>query len=58
MKFNNFKEFMNIYGTNSTTNFQLTKYAKELKIKNFYCLMRNELEQIDTVKSVYNVLCL
>ena len=43
-----FKDFTDIYGTNTTTNFQLIKYAKELKIPNFYCLMRDELNEIKT----------
>jgi len=40
------KEFFDKYGTDTTNNFQLEKYAEELKINNFHCIMRNELREI------------
>ncbi len=36
-------EFLKKYGKHSTTNFQLIKYAKELKIPNFHVCMKDEL---------------
>lgn len=47
-KFETFTEFTSEYGTHSTTNFQLIKYAEELNIPNFYCLMRDELHNINS----------
>lgn len=37
------KEFMQKYGTNTTTNFQLIQWAKDLNIKPFYYCMRDEI---------------
>ena len=45
------KKFLNKYRTDSTTNFQLLKYAKELGIKPFYCIMRNELDKLNKAKT-------
>ena len=42
----NLNIFFNKYGKNTTTNFELEHYAKELNISNFYCLMRNELKDL------------
>jgi len=42
--------FLNKYGTDSTTNFQLVRIAKELKIPNFHCAMRNELKVLRKLK--------
>jgi len=44
------KQFLAKYGEDSTTNFQLIKWAKELGIKPFYCIMRNELEKLNKAK--------
>ena len=40
------KDFYKKYGTHTTSNFQLIKYANELKIPNFHVCMRNELKSI------------
>ena len=37
-------EFFKKYGKNTTNNFQLLHYAKQLKIPNFQILMRNEIK--------------
>ena len=50
------QEFLDYYGTNSTTNFQLIEYAKELNIPNFYCLMRDELSDIPKTENPVNVI--
>lgn len=39
----NLNNFFNKYGIDTTTNFDLIKYAKELKIKPFYYTMRDEI---------------
>lgn len=39
----NFNEFTKKYGSDTTTNFQLIKWAKELKLKPFYYCMRDEI---------------
>ncbi len=41
------KEFTKKFGTSTTNNFQLRHYAKSLGIKNFKCLMRDELMALD-----------
>ena len=38
------QEFLDKYGTDSTSNFDLIRWAKELDIKPFKVLMRNELK--------------
>jgi hypothetical protein len=40
----NINEFFKLYGTQTTTNFDLKKIANELGIKNFHVLMRGELQ--------------
>jgi hypothetical protein len=40
------KSFLDIFGTNSTTNFQLIKWAKMLKIKPFYYAMTDEIKKL------------
>ncbi len=40
------EDFLNRYGIDSTTNFQLLQYAKELEIKPFKVLMRNGLKKL------------
>jgi hypothetical protein len=42
------KDFIDRYGTNKTNNFQLLKWAKDLGIKNFRYVMRDELFKIPT----------
>ena len=43
MKVMNIKEFLNRYGVDTTTNFQLLHWAKQLGLKNFHVLMRDEI---------------
>lgn len=40
------KEFTKRYGTSTTSNIQLTEWAKELKVPNFSCIMRDELSSL------------
>ena len=40
-------DFFKRYGTSTSTNFQLMHWAKQLKIKNFQILMRDELKNIN-----------
>ena len=42
----NIDDFYKRFGRDSTANFQLEKYAKELKIPNFYVCMRDEINQL------------
>ena len=46
------KQFFKKYGVLSTTNFDLLKIAKELKIKNFYCCMKDELKDVSNCKKL------
>ena len=51
-----FKEFINKYGTDTTSNFQLIKWAKELNIKPFYYCMRDEIiPTLKTKKSYFTI---
>ena len=45
------QSFFNKYGKNTTTNFELEHYAKELNIPNFYCLMRDELCELRSLET-------
>jgi hypothetical protein len=47
------QEFLNKYGTDSTSNFDLMRWAKELNIKPFKVLMRNELKSLRKSNSRY-----
>lgn len=38
------KEFLDKYGTNTTSNFQLLHWGKQLKIPNFQVLMKDEIK--------------
>ena len=38
------KEFLYIFGTQTTTNHDLMRYAKMLKIKNFHVVMFDEVK--------------
>ena len=49
MSIKNFSNFSSRYGESKTTNFQLIKWAKELRIKPFYYCMRDEI--IPTLKN-------
>ena len=42
----NIDDFYKRFGRDSTTNFQLERYARELKIPNFYVCMRDEINQL------------
>ena len=48
--------FYKRYSKDTTTNFQLEKYAKEFKIANFYICMYNELSQLPRNKFPLNVI--
>ena len=52
----NIDAFYKLYGTDTTTNFQLVKYARELKIPNFHVCMRDELRSLSTNKLPLNVI--
>ena len=40
------KEFLYIFGTQTTTNHDLKRYAKMLGIKNFHVVMSDEVEEL------------
>jgi hypothetical protein len=46
----NIHEFLDRFGVDSTTNFQLIKWSKDLKIPKLYCIMRNELNKLKKLK--------
>jgi len=50
------KSFYKRYGRNTTNNFQLKKYAKELKLPNFYVCMRDEIKHLPRNKLPLNVI--
>ena len=52
----NIKEFLNQYGVNTTNNFQLLHWAKQIKIKNFHVLMRDEIKDFNLKKSPLNLI--
>jgi len=52
----NSNAFFKRYGINTTTNFQLTKYAKELKIPNFHICMRDEIKRLPKNKFPLNII--
>ena len=49
----NFEEFMKRYGQNTTTNFQLMNWAKELNLKPFFYCMRDEIHSLKNHKGKY-----
>ena len=49
-------EFYNKYGTDTTNNFQLLQWAKQLGLKNFQVLMRDEIKE-QKVKPLMNIIC-
>ena len=52
----NLKQFLDIYGLDTSTNFDLLKWAKELKIHNFKVLMKNELYKLKKTKKNF-IIC-
>ena len=52
----NLKEFFDRYGTDTTNNFQLLHWAKQLKLKNFRVLMKDEIKSIDPSKTTINLI--
>ena len=44
------KEFLERFGSNTTSNFDLIDIATILKIPNFHCLMSNEINKIKHIK--------
>ena len=52
----NIDDFYKRFGRDSTTNFQLERYARELKIPNFYVCMRDEISQLPRNKLPLNVI--
>ena len=50
------KEFLDKYGTNTTSNFQLLHWSKQLKLKNFYVVVKDEIKDIDSSKQVLNLI--
>ena len=52
----NIDDFYKRFGRDTTTNFQLEKYAKELKIPKFYVCMCDEINQLPQNKFPQNVI--
>ena len=52
----NIKEFLNRYGVDTTTNFQLLHWAKQLGLKNFHVLMRDEIREAIFTKLPVNII--
>ena len=52
----NLKEFIDRYGVDTTNNFQLLHWAKQLKLKNFHVLMKDDIENINTFKPIINLI--
>ena len=50
------KEFLDKYGTHTTSNFQLLHWGKQLKLKNFRVVMKDEIKDIDSSKPVLNLI--
>ena len=42
----NLKSFLDKYGTETSNNFQLLHWAKQLNIENFHVLMRDEIKEM------------
>ena len=40
------EEFLDKYGTDTTNNFQLLHWAKQLKLKNFRVVMKDEIKDV------------
>ena len=52
----NLKDWYDWYGTDITNNFQLLHWAKQLKLKNFRVLMKDEIKSIDASKPTINLI--
>ena len=50
------KKFLNKYGTDTTNNFQLLHWGKQLKLKNFHVIMKDEIKHIDNNKPIINLI--
>ena len=50
------KEFFEKYGTDTTTNIELLNIAKNLGLKNFYYVMRDEVKDLPKDKKPLNVM--
>ena len=53
---NNITDFLHKYGTDTTNNFQLLNWGKQLKIKNFHVLMKDEIKEIKPTKKPLNII--
>ena len=49
-KIDSFSDFTKLYGTNTTTNFELMKWSKDLGMPKVYVLMKNELDDLERLK--------
>ena len=52
------KDFFKKFGTDTTTNFQLISWGKELRIPNLYIVMRNEIKELpenEDINVIYNL---
>ena len=47
-----FKEFLNKFGNDSTSNFDLLRWSKELKIPNFHVCMKDEIKKLKRLKKL------
>jgi hypothetical protein len=45
------QQFLDKYGTDTTSNFQLLSWSKDLGIPKLYCIMRNELKKLEKLKT-------
>ena len=52
----NIDDFYKRFGRDTTTNFQLEKYAKELQVPNFYVCMHDEINQLPRNNFPLNVI--
>ncbi len=46
----NIKEFLDRFGRDTSSNFDLLSWSKELKIPNFYVKMKDEIKQLRRIK--------
>jgi hypothetical protein len=46
------QQFLEKYGTSTTTNFQLMKWASDLKISPFYYCMKDEIKKLNRIKKL------
>ncbi len=52
LKMNTFKDFTNKYGTDTTTNFELIQWSKQLRIPNFHYCMKDEIKKLKRIKKL------